>query len=133
MTLADDVLAALPALRSEAEGLMVETCTASRPGIPFTDDGGVVITPVVEVYAGRCKIQSATAQAASPVAGGHAFTVERLQVHFPVGAAPATGDTVLITASLLDPTLVGLTFRLVEQARGSHRTAARWNVELVTA
>ena len=85
------------------------------------------------MYDGKCKLQSATAQAASPVAGGHVFTVENLQLHLPVATSLNTGDTATITASLLDPSLAGLTFRLVELARGSQRTAARWNVELVTA
>ena len=119
--------------RVEAEAIMYDSCVVSRPGEPFTDADGIVTTPIIEVYAGKCKIQSATAQAASPVAGGHAFTVEKLQLHFPVGSPLTTGDSVLMTASRMDETNVGLTFRLVELARGSQRTAARWNVELVTA
>lgn len=129
MSLVDDVLQG----RVEAEAIMYDTCVASRPGEPFTDADGIVITPLVDVYAGKCKVQTTVAQAASPVAGGHVFTVENLQVHFPVGSPPTTGDSVLMTASLLDETNVGLVFRLVELARGSQRTAARWNVELVTA
>ena len=119
--------------RVEAEAIMYDTCIVSRPGEPFTDDDGIVTTPLVEVYAGKCKVQTTVAQAASPVAGGHVFTVENLQLHLPVATSLNTGDTATVTASLLDPSLVGLTFRLVELARGSQRTAARWNVELVTA
>lgn len=119
--------------RVEAEAIMYDTCITSRPGEPFTDADGIVITPLVEVYAGKCKVQTTVAQAASPVAGGHVFTVENLQLHVPVMTSLNTGDTATVTASLLDPSLVGLTFRLVELARGSQRTAARWNVELVTA
>lgn len=133
MALIDDVLSVLPDLRAEAEGLMVDTCIASRPGEPFTDPDGIVTTPIIELYAGKCKVQTTVAQAKSPVAGGHVFTVENLQLHLPVATSLNTGDTATITASLLDPTLIGLTFRLVELARGSQRTAARWNVELVTA
>lgn len=129
MSVVDAVLAG----REAAESIMLDVCTINRPGEPFTDDDGVVITLLVEVYAGRCKVQSATAQAASPVAGGHGFTVERLQLHIPALTACRVDDTATITSSALDPSLVGLTFRLVELARGSHRTAARWNVELVTA
>lgn len=119
--------------REAAEAIMYDTCIASRPGEPVTDDDGIVTTPIIELYAGKCKVQTTVAQAASPVAGGHAFTVENLQLHLPVATSLNTGDTATITASLLDPSLVGLTFRLVELARGSQRTAARWNVELVTA
>lgn len=119
--------------RVAAKSLMFETCVVSRPGVPFTDPEGIVTTPLIQVYSGPCKIQATVAQAASPIAGGHAYTVERLQVHLPVGPALVTGDTVLITGSQLDETNVGLVFRIVELARGSQRTAARWNVELVTA
>ena len=119
--------------RVEAEAIMYDTCIASRPGEPFTDADGIVTTPIIELYAGKCKVQTTVAQAKSPVAGGHVFTVENLQLHLPVATSLNTGDTATITASLLDPSLVGLTFRLVELARGSQRTAARWNVELVTA
>lgn len=119
--------------RVEAEAIMLDACVIVRPGEPVTDADGVVVTPIEDVYAGRCKVQSATAQAASPVAGGHGFTVERLQLHIPALTACRVDDTATITASALDPSLVGLTFRLVELARGSQRTASRWNVELVTA
>lgn len=119
--------------RVEAEALMQDWCVVTRPGEPFTDADGVVVTPVIQAYAGRCRVQSATAQAASPVAGGHGFTVERLQLQFPATTPLQVDDSARITVSELDPTLLGLSFRLVELARGSHRTAARWNAELVTA
>lgn len=119
--------------RAAAESQMTDACIISRPGEPFTDPDGIVVTPLVEVYSGKCKVQTTVAQAKSPVAGGHVFTVENLQLHLPVSTSLNTGDTAIITSSLLDPTLIGLTFRLVELARGSQRTAARWNVELVTA
>lgn len=129
MTLEADVLQG----RVEAEAIMFESCVVSRPGEPITDPDGIVSTPVETAYEGLCKVQTTVAQAASPVAGGHVFTVENLQLHFPVGAALNIGDSVLITASRMDESNVGLVFRLVELARGSQRTAARWNVELVTA
>lgn len=120
--------------RVAAEELMRDTCTAARPTGGFvTDPETGVDTPASEsVYAGRCKVQTTVAQAASPDAGGHQFTVENLQLHLPVSAELRTGDQVTITESW-DPQLVGLVFRLVELARGTYRTADRWNVELVTA
>lgn len=119
--------------RVAAEAIMFNECVVSRPGVPFTDDDGIVSTPLVEVFTGPCKVQTTVAQAASPVAGGHAFTVENLQLHVPALTVLQTGDTAMIMTAGLDPSLVGLIFRLVELARGSQRTAARWNVELVTA
>lgn len=139
MALVDDVRSALPDLRDEAEAMMASECIASRPGEPFTDDDGIVTTPLIQVYAGACKVQTTQAQAASPVAGGHAFTVENLQIHFPVRASLKTGDSVQITIAvdfetgLPDLDIQGNVYRLVELARGTWRTADRWNVELVTA
>lgn len=118
--------------RRRAARLMIATGVAHRPGPELTDpDTGVVTPGLVEVYAGACKVQGATAQAASPEAGGHAFVVESLQLHFPVSSQLKIDDVVTITASPMDPDLVGLKFRLVELARGTFRTADRWNVELV--
>ena len=128
----------------QAELLMQDVCTGARPTGGFVTDPetGVDEPEFVRVYPtpaqiaagnpGRCKVQTTVAQAASPDAGGHQFTVENLQLHFPVSAELQTGDQVTVTESW-DPQLVGLVFRLVELARGTYRTADRWNVELVTA
>jgi hypothetical protein len=125
--------------RVAAAALMLDTCTVRRPtGALVTDPETGVDTPeMLPVYpigdtAGICKVQSAIAQAGSPVAGGHMFTVEQLELHLPVSSSLRAGDVATITAAALDPDLVGLKFRLVELARGSLRTADRWNVELVT-
>lgn len=118
--------------RAEAEALMLTGVVVSRPGTPFTDADGVVVTPLAEVFAGFCKVQTTVAQAASPVAGGHSFTVENLQLHFPVSSSLRVDDVAVVVSSVMDPDLVGLSFRIVEAARGTYRTADRWNVELVT-
>lgn len=135
MSLADDLLQA----RIEAESLMLNLCAARRPGTEFTDPDGVVVTPLVDVFTGPCKVQTTVAQAASPTAGGHKYTVENLQLHFPARASLQTGDVVEITQAvdvetgLPDLNLQGKVFRLVEMGRKTWPTASRWNVELVTA
>src|SRR6185312_14774068 len=113
---------------------MRDQCTAARPtgGLVTDPETGVDEPQLAHVYPtpeqiaagnpGRCKVQTTVAQAASPDAGGHQFTVENLQLHFPVSAELRTGDQVTITESW-DPQLVGLVFRLVELARGTYRTA----------
>lgn len=135
MTLADDVLAALPDLQEAAESLMIDECILERQtGDSVTDPAtGAVTEEWASIYAGKFKLTGRVAQATSPEAGGHDFTVEQLMVHLPVSTASATGDRVTILATTLDPLLVGLQLRLTELARGSIRTAYRWNVELVTA
>ena len=120
--------------KREAEALMTDTAEVTRGG------GGLVVDPETgdltpggeTVGTFPCKVQTTVAQAASPEAGGHAFTVEQLQLHFPVDTLLQGGDQVTITESR-DPQNVGLVFRLVELARGTYRTADRWNVELPTS
>jgi len=135
MGLESDLLQA----RVEAEAIMLNLCTARRPGAEFTDPDGVVVTPLVDVFTGPCKVQTTVAQAASPTAGGHKYTVENLQLHFPARASLQTGDVVEIAQAvdvetgLPDLDIQGKVFRLVELARKTLRTANRWNVELVTA
>ncbi len=132
MTFSDDIVGALPFLREQAESLMLDSCTVSRPGPNVTDPVTGAVTPsLTPVYSGACKVQGATAQAANPEAGGHAYVIESLQLHFPVSSQLQIDDVATITASTMDPDLVGSTFRLVELARGTFRTADRWNVELV--
>lgn len=133
MSLADDVLGALPEFQAAAESLMLDECVVERATGEATDPvTGVVSDGWESVYSGKCKVQSRTAVAAEPVAGGHRFTLEQLAVHFPMGVNLRLDDRVTITASALDASLVGLQLRLTELPRGSIRTANRWEVELVT-
>lgn len=119
--------------QAAAEKLMWGGCVASRPGEPFTDADGVVVTPSVEVYAGKFKIQTTLAQSKSPESGGHAFTVENVELHFPMSATLRADDTVKAVSHKYDQDAVGLTYRVIDLARGDQRTARRWNAELVTA
>lgn len=121
--------------RLEAERLMTSTCTGSRPTGRLTTDP-VTGSDIPEAdpipLRGVCKVQAATPQAANTTAGEHAFIVERLQVHLPVGDPVVTGDLISIVSNPMDPSLEGLVFRLTELVRGTYRTAQRWDTELVT-
>jgi len=58
--------------------------------------------------------------------------VQDSRVDFPVSAGPlAVDDVVTITASVLDPQLVGTVFRVVELFHKSMATAQRTRVETV--
>lgn len=130
--LADDIADVLHDLRAQAESLMTDSCVARRPGPEVTDPITGEVTPgLTEIYAGKVKLQGARALAGEKNAGGHKFIIENLQLHFPVGTPLQIDDMVTLTASVLDPEQVGLIFRLTEKDRGTYRTAARWNVELV--
>ena len=122
--------AAVLAGRREAEALMVDACTVTRPGGPVTDpDTGNVTPSMTPVYAGPCKVQQTISQASNPEAGGHAFTVQDSRVDFPVSAGPLlVDDVVTVTSSVLDPQLVGRVFRVIELFHKSFATAQRTRV-----
>lgn len=126
--------AAVLAGRREAEALMIDACTVTRPGDPITDPETGDVTPSsTPVYTGPCKVQQTISQASNPSAGGHQFTVQDSRVDFPVSAGPlAVDDVVTVTASVLDPQLVGSVFRVVELFHKSMATAQRTRVEQAT-
>lgn len=135
MTFAEDIIGVLPFLRTQAESLMVDTCTITRPGDPVTDpDTGDVTPSSTFVYSGPCKVQQTISQASNPTAGSHQFTVLDSRVDLPVSAGPfKVDDVVTITASVLDPQLAGSVFRVVELFHKSMATAQRTRVEQVVA
>lgn len=131
--------------REAAEALMIDRCIVERrTGETVTDPvTGVVGDAWARVYPtesdiaagndGKCKVQGRTAVAIEPSAAGHQFTIEQLMLHLPVSAKSQADDRVTIVAATIDPDLAGAEFRLTELARGTYRTADRWNVEMVTA
>ena len=134
MSLASDVLAVLPVLRAEAESLMIDTCTITRPGDSVTDpDSGVVTPGTTPVYSGKCKVQSKDSATSTPEAGEAVFVVVSRQIHIPVGAADVRNDDVVtVTASVLNPFGVGRRYRVEGFTPDSYDTAARIPVKEIT-
>lgn len=134
--------------RRHAESLMKDQVVISRPGAPVTDDEtGVVSTPLVDVYAGPCKVQQNISQSANPEAGGHQFTVQSARLDIPVSVVGVrVGDVAvasfLDTATYPDGTFPSdalypaavreATFRVIELFEKSYATAQRLRVEQVT-
>ncbi|MGK3957891.1 DUF6093 family protein [Arthrobacter sp. R4] len=131
MSLADDVLAALPVFRAEAESLMVDACTITRPGEPVTDpNNGNVTNTATTVYTGKCKVQSKDSATSNPEAGEATFTVVSRQVHIPANSADVQdGDVVTITASRLNAFTVGKQYRVSGFTPDTFDTAARLPVK----
>ena len=128
----------VPALmrgRAAAESLMVDTCTiAHTTGESTNDDTGVVTPTTSTVYTGRCRIQQSQLGADSvPTDPGEAYarlvafelqvpmSVEVIRVH----------DVATVTASELDPDLVGRKFVILGLAHKTHATARRLQVQEV--
>lgn len=123
--------------RRDAEDLMTDQCTVTRPGESTTDpDTGLPNTDTEQVYAGKCKVQTSGGLASEQTEGsaaqnmGAVSLVWSLYVHFPYGTPGLrAGDVVEVTESA-NPLLVGRRFRLVSpQSEKTHATACRWNVK----
>lgn len=119
--------------RREAEALMLDSCTITRPGEPVTDpDTGDVTNTATTVYAGKCKVQSKDSATANPEAGEATFTVVSRQVHIPANSADVQdGDVVTITTSRLNAFTVGKQYRVSGFEPDSFDTAFRLPVKIL--
>lgn len=118
--------------RAAAEATMDSVCVVRRPGVEVTDpDTGAVTPGLVEVYAGKCRVQSTDVGEGTASAGGHQFVLWDAKVYFPAGSGLQIDDVCEVTESELNPDEVGKAYRLKERRVGSHKTADRWNAELV--
>ena len=138
MSLVDDIRHALPLLRAEAEGRMVDACTITRAGSGDTtfdpNTGTYTDAADTTIYTGRCEVQvSDGLNAQTSDVGGHLVTDMRVTVKVPMSVDGVwVGDVVTITASELDPDLVGKTYRVLGTFAKSFATARRLQVEEVS-
>lgn len=127
----DDLTAALPELREQAESRMTATCTVDRPD--GTPDPVTGVTPADRVYDGRCRVQTWEPHESETDAGARRRTSQRYSVHVPVGSfAPRRDDIVIVTVSADDPHLVGRRYRVAALLHKEAATAYRLGVEDVT-
>lgn len=121
--------------RAAAERLMVDACVIRQPsttGALDPDTGLRPETPGAVVYTGKCKVQTYEAHESTPESGAHQYTVQRLSLHIPATVAVDVDYIATITASVLDPNLVGKRFRVAGFLHKSFATANRLQVEEVT-
>lgn len=130
--LTDDIAAALPELRAQAESLMVDTCAITRPGgrgeyDPDTHTYGAATDTTV--YTGACRVR-ADLDPGDVDFGGGPVTLTTALVSIPIDADQVLqGDTVTITAAVNDPQLVGRTFTVRAVLAQTHATARRLRCE----
>lgn len=105
--------ALLARARAAAQAGMADTCTIRRRAGETTDENSGVVTPTWDdLYAGKCRVQQAIAQAAQHDVGEDYLLQMRLDVQLPMAVTGlAVGDEITITASQ-DPDLVGRVFRV---------------------
>lgn len=121
--------------RAAAESLMVDTCTITRTtGESTNDDTGVVTLTTSAIYTGRCRIQQSQLGADStPADPGEAYVrLVAFELQLPMSVTGLrVGDVATITASALDPDLVGRAFNILGLAHKTHATARRLQVQEV--
>lgn len=127
--------AALIRGRALAESLMVDTCTiAHTTGETTNDDTGVVTPTTAVFYTGACRIQQSQLGADStpdaPADAAVRLVAFELQVPMSV-VGIRIHDVATITASSLDPDLVGRKFVVLGLAHKTHMTARRMQVQEV--
>ena len=121
----DDVLVALDELRAQAESLMLATGTVSRTTGMSTDTDGREVPDTVAVYSGPARLMPPAIAAQQMVVAGATVTVQRHQLHFPVGSfRMQAGDVWTCTANPADPTLAGRKYRLVAEAPAASLSVA---------
>lgn len=133
--LGDDIAAALPGLRAEAESRMRETCLVRRPiGVepdPMTGADVPVFAPD-PVYTGKARVKAENTQARAGESAGSTVVAQSPAVHIPwASAALLPGDVVDFAADTYTPRLQGLTFRVTGVHVGSDLTAQRVPVEIL--
>lgn len=99
----------------------MDDATGERPEVP----GAVV-------YSGNCKVQTYEAHESTPDSGDHVFSVQRLALHLPATVEVRVDQIATVTASVLDPHLVGRKFRVSAFLRKSFATANRVQVDEIT-
>jgi hypothetical protein len=121
--------------RLAAEANMVDACTIQRvTGTTTNDTTGVVTPTYTTIYSGRCRVQQVVPIAKPAHVGEAAVWLQRLVLQVPMSVTGiASDDLVTITASLLDPDLVGRTFHVRELGHKTHMTARRVQLEEVTS
>jgi hypothetical protein len=117
--------------RAAAERLMVDACVIKRLTGSSTDNDTSIITPTfTTLYTGKCKVQQGSAAASPSTVGEAVILTDQLTLHIPAAQTGVTTDDIAtVTASALDPDLVGRSFRLTGLAHKSFLTARRFTMD----
>jgi hypothetical protein len=117
--------------RAAAERLMVDTCTITRvTGGSSDPETGVRTQTTTVVYTGKCrfKMYPRSPGRRTDVAEASVVEVDE-ELQIPMSATGVqVEDIVTVTASALDPALVGRAFRVASQAAKTHATMRRFDL-----
>ena len=136
MSLGAETLAALPFFKAQAVSRFTETFTFYKSGPAVVNPDTLVSAPSETVIhaavAGRVKYPTSTVSESTAV--GQRFAEQDVQVHVAVGAAPlvCADHFCRVTASVVDPGLVGRVYRVKGSPQAGQVTAHRFPVEEVS-
>lgn len=121
--------------RRAAERLMVDACTITRESTRSTNvDSGITSKATAQLYTGKCRVQQPGRMARPELVAEAQLYQQLIDVQVPMTVTGlAVGDVVTITASALDPDLVGRRFWIKDLAHKTHMTARRVGCEEVTS
>jgi hypothetical protein len=120
--------------RAAAEALMVDACTIKHPTGETTGAGGVITATTSTLYTGRCRVQFKPMQGAGTDVGEAHLLLVRREVQLPMTVVGLReGDRITITASALDPDLVGKVYVVRDIEAKTHLTSRRVTVLEVTS
>lgn len=136
MSLGGDIAATLPFLRSQAESMMVSSCTITRAGTRsvLNEETLAYEAERIAVYSGPCRFKFGATQANVVDAQAQLVTEQGATLSLPVdGSGGVTTDDVAeITSNPYDPALVGKSVRITGQHVQTFATARRFGIELLS-
>ena len=137
MSLLTDIEANLPAMRAEANRLMVDTIRFAEPGTETFDPnaGTYVTTPGTTIYEGPCQVQVTDTVPRDATVGETQIAVERIIVKVPwdADAIPVNSVGEITAVSSVSGVVVGTRYRVIGSHDKTFQTASRYPAELVTS
>lgn len=132
--------AELAEFRADAEALMLDAGTASRPTgsvyDPAADDGdGANVETTADLFSSKCKVQSRNLVARESEVGERTSVSVRTELHLPVSTAALTvGDYFTVTTPhALSTVPAGTRYRVTAPVGKTMATARRYEVELIVS
>jgi hypothetical protein len=120
--------------RAAAEIGMQDACTITRETGETTGPGGVITPTTATLYTGKCRVQFKPMEGSGMDVGEAYLLLVRREVQLPMSATGLReGDQITITASALDPDLVGKVYVIRDIEAKTHLTARRVTVLEVTS
>ena len=120
------------ALAGMTDAVIIRAPDSFGPKDPATGKRPVVAGAIR--YEGAAKVQSYEAYSAAASSGAHMYTVQNHRVDIPVGAGPVFAeDIVTVTASELNPHLVGDRSTVAGVPAKSQTTAQRLQCQMIAA